>query len=145
MPHPPTSGSPAHGAHPPNGFSDCARVAEVQLVRRLSMSAPYGATAYQYFIRGYSPLVNRIGFVQLEPRDFHVEVIAVFSDHLVGTAHHAGSGLERAPRPILKCLAGREYGLLADDAGAANLLQLAVRVGNQPMTAEELDRVLAFV
>src|SRR5262249_6687386 len=41
-------------------------------------------------------LVDGVRFVQLERRDFDVEMIAVFGDHLVGAAHQSGGRLERA-------------------------------------------------
>ena len=57
----------------------------------------------------------------------------------------AGRGLQRAPRGVLKRLAGPQHRLLADDARALDFLDVAGRVRDDPVTAEQLDRLLAFV
>ena len=72
--------------------------------------------------------VNGVGLVQREGRDLDVEVVAVLGDHLVGAAHHAGRGLQRAARGVLERLARTQHRLLADDARALDFLDVAGRV-----------------
>src|SRR3954467_13325556 len=89
--------------------------------------------------------MDGVGFVEREGRDFDVEGVAVLGAPLIRAAHHAGRGLQRAPRGVLERLTRREDRLLADDAGALYFFGVAGRVGDRPVGAEKLDGLLAFV
>src|SRR3954471_1802155 len=90
-------------------------------------------------------LVDGIGFVEREGGDFDVEVVAVLGDHLIRAAHHAGRGLQRAPRGVLERLARREDRLLADHTWALHFFGVAGRIGDHPVAAQKLDGLLALV
>jgi len=59
--------------------------------------------------------MDGVRFVECEGRYLRVEAVAVLGHHLIGASHHAGRGLERASRRVLKGLARPQHGLLADD------------------------------
>ena len=59
--------------------------------------------------------------------------------------HGAAVGGQRAAGGVLELLAGREGGLVADDAGTDDLFDAALGVGDDPVTIEQLDGLLALV
>jgi len=89
--------------------------------------------------------MNRIWLVQGEGGDLHVEMTAILAHHLVGAPQYPGGRLERPARRVLKRLARREDRLLADDPGAFDFLRAARGVGDDPVAADELNGVVAFV
>ena len=89
--------------------------------------------------------MNRVRLVQRERRDLDVEMIAVFGDHLIRPLHHPRRRRQLAVRRVLKRFAGMEKRLLADDAGSADFLGVAGGVGDDPVSAEQLDVIVAFV
>ena len=76
---------------------------------------------------------------------FDVEMLAILGHHLIGAAHDAGGSVEFAARRILERLAGLQHRLRADNARAADLLRVPRRVGDDPVPAEQLHRVVTFV
>src|SRR5690606_398807 len=63
----------------------------------------------------------------------------------VAAFHVAGFGVDHRAARILVALAGRDDGLLPDDAIAAHFFDLVVLVGDDPVAAEELDGFVAQV
>src|SRR3954453_19097362 len=93
-----------------------------------------------------SPSMKMPFFTQGKRRDVDVETFAPFErDELVRAAHRAERRVERAARRVLEALARTEPGLLADDARAAHLFDPTVRVGNDPMPVQQLNRFAAVV
>ena len=72
-------------------------------------------------------------------------MIAILGHHLIGALHHARRRRELAVRGVLKRFAGMQERLLADDAGPADFLGVAGGVGDDPVAADQLDVVVAFV
>src|SRR5688500_8758361 len=89
--------------------------------------------------------MHRVGLVKREGGNFHVEITAVLAHHLIRAAHDASGGFELAARGVLKGLTWGEYRLFADDTGALVFLHVPRSVGDDPVTAQKLDRVVAFV
>jgi hypothetical protein len=83
--------------------------------------------------------------VQGKGRDLDVETLAGFAFHLIGADHDARRRAERGAAGVLEALPRIEHRLLADHAGAADLLDLAVGVGDPPVAVDQLDRRLADV
>ncbi len=84
--------------------------------------------------------MNRAGPDQLEERHLGLELGPVAADHLEGSRHRAEGRRERAARGVFEALAGLEDGLLADDAGAVDLLGMARPVDDRPVAIDQLDR-----
>ena len=70
---------------------------------------------------------------------------AVVAHHAVGAVHLAVGRRERAEARVLGRLAGAQVGLLADDAGAAHLLDVAGAVGDDPVARFQPRRRVALV
>src|SRR5215471_993828 len=90
-------------------------------------------------------LVDRVRLVERERGDLDVEVVAFLGDHLIRAAHDARGRLQLAARGVLERLARPQQRLLADDAPTAHFLGMAGRVGNNPVPAQQLDVVVAFI
>src|SRR5438067_11724493 len=80
-----------------------------------------------------------------ERRNRRVELPSVFGDHLVGAVHRAHRGLEMRSARVFEALARLEQGLLPDDAEAVYFEHLAVRIGDDPVLADELSRNAALM
>ena len=80
-----------------------------------------------------------------ERRDRRVEMRAVVGQHLVAALHGADRSFEHRAAGVAEALAGQQVRLLADHAFAAHFLDLAVRVGDHPVTRQQPRRHLAFV
>src|SRR5260370_37613055 len=71
--------------------------------------------------------------IEREGGNAHQEILAVSRFHLVVADHEAGRRRQRAAAGVFEALAGRPDGLLADDAGAADLLKLPASGGDLPV------------
>src|SRR3984893_17587465 len=81
--------------------------------------------------------------IERKRRNIDVELLAGRGHHAIGSGHDTGRGGERHAAVILEVLTRLEYRLLAHHAGAADLLQAALRVGDAPMPRLELGRIAA--
>src|SRR6266849_6673610 len=90
-------------------------------------------------------LMNRIRLVQGKGGDLHIELAAILAHHLVGAPQDSRGRLQRPTRRVLKRLARREDRLFADDPGAFDFVRAARAVGDDPVTADELNGVVALV
>lgn len=84
-------------------------------------------------------------FGQREGRNLDIEILARLIDHLVGTIHRAKGRRERAARCVFKALPWRQHRLFAHDAWTADLFHFSYAVSDYPMSAQELNRIAAFV
>src|SRR5919112_1562032 len=91
------------------------------------------------------PSMDRIGFAEGERRNLRVESFSALCDHLVRSLHYSEGGAERAPGRVLERLARIERGLLADDAGPANLLDVSGAILDEPVARKELYRFCPLV
>ena len=82
---------------------------------------------------------------QRKRRDRRVEVPPVLREHLVGSPHRSDGRLEMSAAGVLEALAGLEQRLLPDHPQTLDLDYLAVRIGDDPMTADELCGNIARV
>src|SRR5690606_16499263 len=57
--------------------------------------------------------------------------------HLIAAAHAADRGVEHGAAGVAVLLTGGEEGLLADDAVAAHLFDVAAAVGDDPVAAQQ--------
>src|SRR6185369_17413794 len=87
----------------------------------------------------------RAAVIELESRDLHLEPFAVLSDAEVASLHAAGGGAQPAAAGVLERLARLEQRLLANDAQALDLFDLAQRVGDDPVARNQLGRHLAGI
>src|SRR5262249_13121687 len=76
---------------------------------------------------------------------FCAERLARAVAHEIRAVHRADRGAQRAETGVLEGLAGREQRLLADHARPLHPLRVAVRVGDDPLTADQLRRLRADV
>ena len=88
--------------------------------------------------------MDRAGADQLEERDLGLELRAVAAQHLEGSGHRAEGGRQGTARGVFEALARLEHGLLADDAGAVDLLGMTGAVDDRPVAIDELDRRIAL-
>ncbi len=86
-----------------------------------------------------------IGAIQREGRDLNLELLTLFVFHLVGAGHDARRRSKRGAAGIFKTVAGLQHRLLADHTGAAHIMRLPARIGDAPMTAEQLHRLSAHI
>jgi hypothetical protein len=80
------------------------------------------------------------GYRERERRDRRVELHAVVREHLVGALHRADRRFQYGAARVAEALAGHQVRLLADHALAAHLLHLAVRIGDEPVAAQQFRR-----
>jgi len=99
-------------------------------------------TAYTAKIQA---LVQHAWDRQRKPVDRGEELLAVVSEHPIFAFHGSHRGFYHGPAGVAEDLARLEVGLLAYDALTANLLDLAVGVGYQPVAVEQLRRGAAGV
>src|SRR5205814_1213556 len=66
------------------------------------------------------------------------EVPPVLREHLVGSPHRSDRRLEMSAAGVLEALAGLEQRLLPDHAQTRDLDDLALRIGDDPMTADDV-------
>ncbi len=90
-------------------------------------------------------LVDGVGFSQRKRSDLGIERVAAVRDHLKGSVHRAERGLQRTKRRVLERLPRREQGLLSHDTRTADLLDVSVGVGDDPMPREQLNRARSLV
>src|SRR5499427_7876491 len=83
--------------------------------------------------------------IERKRRNIYVELLAGRGHHAVGSGHETGRRGERHAAGIFEILARLEHRLLAHHAGAAHLLQAAVRVGDAPMARLELNGLAAAI
>src|SRR6185437_14212328 len=83
--------------------------------------------------------------VEREGGDSDGKILAVGRFHLVAADHDAGRRVERRAAGVFVALAGRQHGLLADDARPAHLLEAAETVGDAPVAPAQLHRLAALV
>src|SRR5262249_15834230 len=79
--------------------------------------------------------------IEREGRDLDVEPLAGGGHHAVAAGHEAGRRRQRNPAGVFEVFPRLEPRLLGDHAGAAHLLQAALRVGDLPVARLELDRL----
>src|SRR5262249_24830939 len=90
-------------------------------------------------------LLHDAGDLEREARDASREDAAGLGVHLVHPLHRAdGRGEDRAAAVAVR-IAGIQHGLLADDARSLNLLDVSVAVGDDPVSAAQLDAGCALV
>src|SRR4029453_7633052 len=82
---------------------------------------------------------------QSEGRDLDLKVRSALAHHLIGASEHAHRRLEWPARCVLKRLARSQHGLLTDDPRPFDFFRPAGRIGRDPMPAEKLNRLVAFV
>src|SRR3546814_10450056 len=82
---------------------------------------------------------------QGEWRDRRVELRAVVADHAVAAFHGADRGGQYRARGIGELFARFDPRLFADHAVAADLLDIAVGIGDPPVPGEQLRRQAAAV
>jgi len=90
-------------------------------------------------------LVDRAGADQLEERDLGFEPGPVPAHHLEGPGHRAEGRRQGTARSVLEALTRLEHGLLADDAGTVDLLDVTRAVDDRPVAVDELDSRIGFV
>src|SRR5262252_540031 len=83
--------------------------------------------------------------IERKRRNIYVELLAGRGHHAVGSGHETGRRGERHAAGIFEILARLEHWLLAHHAGAAHLLQAALRIGDAPMPRLELDGLAAEI
>src|SRR6516162_5325754 len=83
--------------------------------------------------------------IERKRRNIDVELFAGRGHHAVGSGHETGRGGKRHAAGILEILTRLEHRFLAHHAGAADLLQAALRVGDAPMPRLELDGLAAEI
>src|SRR5437879_9796121 len=88
---------------------------------------------------------SRVRFLQPEQRYLDVIGFLLVVNQLIGSAHRAERRFQLAPRRVLEALARLQHRLLADDPRPANFLYFSESVGDNPVTADKLDRVASFV
>ena len=66
-------------------------------------------------------------------------------EHLIAAVHGADRRLHHTTAGVAKALAGREQGLLTNHTLAMYFLHLAVAVGDDPVTADQLRGLAAGV
>jgi hypothetical protein len=88
---------------------------------------------------------DAVGFREREGRDLDIELLVILVGHLVGAVHGPERSCEGTARRVLKISARRQNGLIANDTGALDFFHFSHAVGDDPMAADELDRVAAFV
>ena len=82
---------------------------------------------------------------QLEGGDPDVEDLIGGVDHLEAALHRAEGCRKWAEGRVIEMLAWIEHRVLADDAGAAHFFDMAVGIGDDPVTALKLHSVGAAV
>src|SRR5439155_422486 len=117
---------PAYGASASTSSPDDSRT-----MRRID---PYSST------REPSAFVCFLSSSHRPPASSHsqCQAPAVGAVHLVGAAHLAARRLQHTAARVLEVLAGAEERLLPDDAGAADLFDLPVAVGDDPVARPQL-------
>ena len=80
-----------------------------------------------------------------ERGDLDVEVFAAFTDHRVRAPHEAARRLQRAAGRIREGFARGQLRLLANHIVAADLFGATVPVRDDPVTTNQLHRLIAFV
>src|ERR1700756_2052629 len=83
--------------------------------------------------------------IERKRRNIDVELLAGRGHHAVGSGHETGRRGERHAAGIFEILTRLEHRLFAYHAGAADLLQAALRVGDAPMPRFELDGLAAEI
>src|SRR5215472_15044751 len=83
--------------------------------------------------------------IERKRRNIDVESLAGRVHHAVGSGHETGRRGERHAAGIFEILARLEHWLLAHHAGAAHLLQAALRICDAPMARLELDGLAAAI
>src|SRR5690606_20356569 len=79
-------------------------------------------------------LVQHTRYREAERADAGVELLAAgLHDHVEIAVHGANRRVERAAAGVLEFLAGLQHRLVADDARATHLLDLAVAGGDDPV------------
>lgn len=72
-----------------------------------------------------------------ERRNLSVETLPIVGNHLIGAVHRANGSFQYGTARVAKTLAWIQVRLFADDAFASNLLNIAVRVRNDPVAGEQ--------
>ena len=89
--------------------------------------------------------MNRVRFAQRERSDLNLELVAVWGDQLVGSVHGAERCLQGAARRVFERLPRLEGWLLTHDTEATDFFEVAVGVRDDPVAADQLNRVRPFV
>jgi len=89
--------------------------------------------------------VERTRDGECEGRDRGVEVVPLFTAHLVAAVHAAHRGLQGGAAGVTELFARAQEWLFAHHALAGHLLYLAVGVGNHPVPIEQPGRHRAIV
>lgn len=89
--------------------------------------------------------MQRVGFAQSKRRNLRIEAFSGYCRHLIRAVHRPKRRGQWAPRGILKRLSRREYRLFSNNAWSLYFFHFAVRVRDDPVTANELYRFRAFV
>jgi len=77
--------------------------------------------------------------------DFDIKLFGCLIDHLIRTVHGPEWGSEGTARSVFKALPGCQPGLFANDARALYFFHFSHSVGDNPMAADELNGVPAFI
>src|SRR5918912_1205708 len=80
-----------------------------------------------------------------EFRDVGVELLAVLGEHVIAAAHRADRRRQRAAARVAEALAGPQQGLVADDAVAADFLDLVFGVGDDPVPRDQMRAYSAAI
>src|SRR5258706_274044 len=89
--------------------------------------------------------MNGVGCFQSERRNLDVELSPVRPRHLISSMHGTRGRLKRAPRGVFEGVARRKNRLLPDNSWAFDFVDVVQRVGNDPVPADELNRLRALV
>ena len=96
-------------------------------------------------ICGAAKSIHRIWRFQRKRRDLDIEPAPAGAGHLIGAVHHTHRRFQRAPRRIFERFARREDRLLAYHSRAFYFFGILERVGYDPVSADQLDRLDALV
>lgn|SRR5690606_3568706 len=76
---------------------------------------------------------------------WHLERNAIITDAVIAAPHGTERRGQRTSAGVFECFTRRQQGLLAHDAKAANLLNLLIRISDDPVTADDLGGVFAII
>lgn len=82
-------------------------------------------------------LVQRPRNRQNKRRNVRIKTGAVFGDHLITAMHRADRGFENGARGVLVAFTRMHHRLFADDAITTYFAHVTIRVGDDPVTAQQ--------
>ena len=78
------------------------------------------------------------GYGKAERCDDGIEAVTVLGHHLIAALHAADTGRQQRSAGVDVVLARCDQRLFADDAGATHFLHVAVAVGDDPVSRQQL-------